>query len=237
MNLPFLRIIPIVLVTLAWCTGFQQGSMPPLFDKTLDLFQKDLDLISYLKFTATAPLFQRFFQPSNAIGLQNFIEKRVHKISWEPNAPEGVTAAANGNGILFLTREYADNYPQIARISVIIHEAKHLEPETWDHQWCRQPYLFQLDQLLYRIPELNQVSVKACDRTELGAYGIQYTFLRAIAESCSNCTDKIKMDARLYSVPDGLIRIDDARAAARLIEGANLNPAQAKRDVRQILGE
>lgn len=218
-----------------WAPVFAGDQSSVQFSRAIQLFKVDVDHLTLLQIKAKTPLFERFFGATGSQGILNYISSLVKNLSWLENPPEGVIAAAS-DGIMFLTEGYIDSsMPQIGRWGVLIHESRHLVGGGWPHTWCPSPYYFVLGLSSYRIPELDQLSVAACDESEMGAYGIQYTFLRAVAESCSNCTDKVIMDARFFSDIDGMIRISNAKAALRLLEGANLNPAQAKKEIDQLL--
>ena len=60
----------------------------------------------------------------------------------------------------------------------------------------------------------------ACDSTAFGSYGSSTILLKNVAKFCSNCTDKVKMDADMYAT-DQLGRIDDAQVKASMIADFN----------------
>ena len=55
----------------------------------------------------------------------------------------------------------------------------------------------------------------ACDSTPLGSYGSSTILLKNVQKFCKNCTDKVKMDAGLYS-DDQYKRITGAEAKAQM---------------------
>lgn len=206
----------------------------PEFIRAVQVYQMDVSALSQVRIKSKASLFKSFFGSSDSSGIQRFITTRVKNIGYSSQVPEGVLAAA-GEGVMFLTPAYhASDSPQVSRLAVVVHEARHLDQSPWAHVWCPSPYYFTLGSRAYRVPELEHVPIQACDDTEYGAYGVQYTFLRAIGESCSNCTDKVKMDARLFSDVDGMVRITDPKAAARLLEGASSIPVEAVHELEVL---
>lgn len=218
-----------------WSPVFAGDQSTLQFIRAVELFKVDIDNVSLLQFRARTPLFERFFGTSGSLGIENYITGLVKNISWLDNPPEGVMAAAS-DGVMFLSKGYiSSSIPQVGRLGIVIHEARHLARGGWPHTWCPSPYHFVIGMSAYRIPELDHLEVAACDDTELGAYGVQYAFLRAVAESCSNCTDKVIMDAKFFSDVDGIVRISNAKAAARLLEGASLNSNEAKKELDQLL--
>jgi hypothetical protein len=56
----------------------------------------------------------------------------------------------------------------------------------------------------------------ACDTTAFGSYGSSTIMLKNISKFCTNCADKVKMDADLYST-DQLGRISDASVKQSMI--------------------
>jgi hypothetical protein len=55
----------------------------------------------------------------------------------------------------------------------------------------------------------------ACDITPFGSYGSSMIMLKNVQKFCTNCTDKVKMDAGLYA-DDQFKRLIDANAIAQV---------------------
>jgi hypothetical protein len=91
--------------------------------------------------------------------------------------------------------------PQVARIMVVFHEARHSERAAryWMHVRCPSPFKDDSGKDVTSIYSgLPLAGQPACDRTSEGAYGASTVMIENIARFCANCTDKIKMDAELY---------------------------------------
>lgn len=102
------------------------------------------------------------------------------------------------------------NMPQIARIMVIYHEARHTEAENghWSHDYCPTPFLDENGQDIKGMYSgMKLEGEPACDSTYKGSYGSSTIMLKNIAKYCTNCSDKLKMDADII-VADQLNRID-----------------------------
>ncbi|MDD5655986.1 MAG: hypothetical protein PHF00_01870 [Elusimicrobia bacterium] len=120
---------------------------------------------------------------------------------------------------ILLTRAYASAaHPQIARISVLLHEARHMEVKGryWSHVRCPVPFRDARgeDMLSFWTGE-NLSGQPACDRTAVGAYGIEVIMLRNVSRYCLTCGGKVRMDADLYA-RDAFNRIIDSAAVETL---------------------
>jgi len=98
---------------------------------------------------------------------------------------------------IWVTRNYVEiEHPQIARIMTLFHEARHTEAENrnWPHSRCP---LFFKEKSIWTGKSLNWHY--ACDRTEYGSYSSASVLLNNVSRFCVNCTDKLKLDATIYS--------------------------------------
>jgi len=100
-----------------------------------------------------------------------------------------------------LTERYADpRLPQIVRLSLLLHEARHSDDGSYDHFTCssklqgpdgrplRSPYL-----------DVEVGGLRACDEDPLGAYGVQIVMLRNVQRFCETCEPEVKAEARRYA--------------------------------------
>jgi hypothetical protein len=105
---------------------------------------------------------------------------------------------------MWLTENYTKfSHPQIARMMVVYHEARHTEIRSnfWPHAKCPTPFLDSTGKTQKSIFTGAELSGKpACDKVAVGAYGSSLIMLNNISKFCTNCTSKIKADAELYSL-------------------------------------
>ncbi len=108
-----------------------------------------------------------------------------------------------GSSKVWLTNNYTKfDHPLMAKMMVVFHESRHTEVKNgnWSHATCPKPFIN---------PETNEEMVSiftgatlagepACDKTALGSYGSSQIMMKNIQKFCTNCTDKVKMDAGLY---------------------------------------
>lgn len=114
------------------------------------------------------------------------------------------------------------DHPQIARLMVIFHEARHTEADegNWPHAKCPKPFLDGNGKDLRSIWTGALLEGEAaCDSTVYGSYGSATVFLQNIAATCANCSEKVKMDADLYGA-DQLNRLVDPADRQRLRDEA-----------------
>ena len=106
------------------------------------------------------------------------------------------------------------SHPQIARMMVVFHESRHTELSHggWPHANCPDPFLDANGQPILSIwTGATLAGEPACDTTALGSYGSSLIMLKNISKFCSNCGDKVKMDAGIYA-DDQFKRITGASA-------------------------
>lgn len=185
---------------------------------------EDLSFVSTISGKSQTPLHQQIFSAVDGKTYQKFFETRVTSV--------GLSNCGNGNAVacvqpmfapnkMWLTNNYIKfSHPQIARLMVVFHEARHTERQNgnWGHATCPTPFLDEQGK--------NKVSIwtgsplagePACDVTPLGSYGSSTIMLKNIAMNCDSCSEKIKMDADIYSA-DQMGRISDASAKKKMID-------------------
>jgi hypothetical protein len=125
---------------------------------------------------------------------------------------------------MFLTDNFIRfSHPQVARMMVVYHEARHTEGENgnWSHDTCPTPFLDASGKDATSIWTGAKLEGEpACDSTAFGSYGSSTIMLKNIAMHCANCNDKVKMDADIYAT-DQLGRIDDASVKQSMVEDFN----------------
>jgi hypothetical protein len=126
---------------------------------------------------------------------------------------------------MFITPNYIKfDHPQIARLSVIYHEARHTENahNNWPHATCPTPFKNAQGGDMRSIWTNAMLQGEpACDITPYGSYGSQTILLQNIALNCSNCSSKVKSDANLFAA-DQLGRIIDPRSHAAMKQDLSL---------------
>jgi hypothetical protein len=112
---------------------------------------------------------------------------------------------------MWLTENFIKfSHPQVARLMVVYHEARHSESNNgnWGHDSCPRPFLDANGKDMASIWTGAKLEGQpACDSTYNGSYGSSTVMLKNISKFCSNCSDKVKMDANIYAT-DQLGRID-----------------------------
>lgn len=110
--------------------------------------------------------------------------------------------------------------PQMYRLMVVIHEARHTEADNdfWLHEDCPKPFKDEKgDDIKGIFSGTLLEGLPACDTTPIGAYGVGLIMLKNVDRFCANCTDKVRMDAELSS-DDTLKRISDRDAQQVLVD-------------------
>jgi hypothetical protein len=116
---------------------------------------------------------------------------------------------------IWITQNYVKfSHPQIARLMVIYHEARHTESSNgnWSHADCPVPFQTASGEEIKSIwTGAVLAGEPACDITPEGSYGSSLILLKNVQKFCANCTEKVKMDAGFYA-DDQFKRIIDSDA-------------------------
>jgi hypothetical protein len=120
---------------------------------------------------------------------------------------------------MWVTKNYTQfSHPQISRVSVIFHEARHSERQNgnWSHAKCPTPFKDAAGNDIRSIwtGALLQGQA-ACDVTPFGSYGSSTILLKNIAINCETCNSKVRADADLYA-NDQLGRVIDPKAKSAM---------------------
>jgi hypothetical protein len=200
--------------------GFRPESKGWTFDSDVPAdiqtqMRADLAFIYGLKGGKGTPLHQKIFGAMDGAAYQKFFETRVSAI--------GMDGCGNGNAVacvipfrdpskMWLTQNFIKfSHPQVSRMMVVFHEARHTESRNgnWPHATCPTPFLDESGKDMKSIWTGAMLAGEpACDETPLGSYGSSTIMLKNIQKSCTNCTDKVKQDAGLYA-DDQMGRIID----------------------------
>jgi hypothetical protein len=188
-----------------------ESSVPPEVQAKL---LADLNFMYGIQSSATTPFHQEIYGPSAGASYQKFFEGRIDYIGLDDcGSPEAVACVMpfpNPNYMSITQNFVTGDHPQIARMLVIFHEARHAEYTNnhWNHDTCPTPFLDPNGKEVVSIWTGAPLAGKpGCDSTYLGSYGSSTILIKNIAKFCTNCSDKTKLDAEIYA-EDQLNRID-----------------------------
>ena len=185
----------------------------------------DLGFLKSITGSGATPLHQQFFGQGAiaGAGYMEFFSARITGFRVDMHPADKLAVAYNRHGVskLFITPNFIKNdIPQVMRITVFLHEARHSEKNHgyWSHAHCPSPYLDSNGEVVRSILTGIDISgAPACDTTAFGAYGIQAIALKNIQVFCTNCSAKVKMDAGIYGDNHIDSRIIDPAAKKTLL--------------------
>ena len=187
--------------------------------RALERVQTTLDrdgrFLHEMQTNGTYPMFQqKFGRPFTGAGVLEWVSERVARVIYTDRpltsgGPEAIAANVSSEG-----PEYRKNFligpsffdesrfPQIARVSIFLHEARHsdgfddmaTENDSMPHERC--PADFEAERMRGQY---------ACDKNLDGSYAYQALFLREVMMHCSNCSRTVKRVAGEMFV-DSLLR-------------------------------
>ncbi len=182
----------------------------------------DLAFIGTVKSEKSTPLHQKIFGRVEGSTYSEWFGSRIYSVG--KNSCGSATAVAcvipfMDSNKMWVTKNYTQfDHPQIARVSVIFHEARHSEVQNgnWSHATCPRPFRDENGNDMKSIwTGAVLAGQPACDVTPFGSYGSATIFLKNIGMNCANCTEKVKADADLFGT-DQLGRVIDAKAKAAM---------------------
>lgn len=183
---------------------------------------EDFSFIGSIQGNGASALHQQIFGQVDGATYQKFFTDRVTAV--------GLNSCGNGGAVacvipmidsskIWLTQNYIKfSHPQIARLMVVFHESRHTEDanSNWPHATCPTPFLDKNGNDMKSIwTGLALQGQPACDVTPFGSYGSSMIMLKNVQKFCSNCTDKVKMDAGIYA-DDQFGRVIDAGAISQI---------------------
>jgi hypothetical protein len=196
---------------------FDSNVQPSLKAQMLE----DLKFMGSIQSTSATPLHTKVFGPVSGQAYLEWFSKRVFAVGVSDcGSPTAVACVmpiyANK---IWMTKNYTQfDHPQISRLSVVYHEARHTERENgnWSHATCPTPFKNAQGQDMRSIwtGALLQGQA-ACDVTPFGSYGSATILLRNVATQCTNCNEKVRADANLYAM-DQLQRVTNKNALAQM---------------------
>jgi len=174
----------------------------------------DLSFMNQLTGNGATPFHKQIYGDVSGATYKSFFESHITSV--------GLSSCGGGAAVacvqpffdpnkMWLTNNFIKfSHPQIARLMVVYHEARHAETNhgNWGHDTCPTPFLDENGKDMSSIwTGAPLAGEPACDSTYLGSYGSSTVLLKNVSRFCANCSDKVKMDADIYAT-DQLGRID-----------------------------
>ena len=165
----------------------------------------DLAFVAQIQGGAGSGLHQQIFGNVEGATYQKFFETRVNAIGLDDCGNPKAVACVNTfqPDKMWLTPNFIKfNHPQIARMMVVYHESRHTEVQNgnWPHATCPTPFVDASGAEITSIwTGATLAGEAACDETPFGSYGSSMIMQKNIQKFCTNCTDKVKMDAGIYA--------------------------------------
>jgi hypothetical protein len=182
----------------------------------------DMQFVGSIQGGTASPLHQQIFGNVDGPTYVNFFESRVLAVGMNDCGDAKAVACVipfEDSTKIWLTQNYIKfSHPQIARMMVVFHESRHTEVQNdnWPHATCPTPFNDATGNEIKSIWTGSSLEGEpACDETPFGSYGSSTLMLKNIQKFCTNCTDKVKMDAGLYA-DDQFKRIIDATAIQQM---------------------
>lgn len=202
-------------------TAFGYSFDPKLPKDVANQIRQDLEWMATVQGDQVSQLHQGIFGAMNGSGYKNWFETRVTYIGY--NSCGGGNAVAcvipfMGSSKMWITDNYIKfSHPQVSRLMVVYHEARHTETRNrnWPHANCPDPFLDENGNEKKSIwTGAPLAGEPACDTTPQGSYGSSMILLKNISKFCGNCSEKVKMDAGIYADDQfGRVISDSARKA------------------------
>ncbi len=218
---------------------FEDFSVPIRFDnnvpaKIKSQMLEDLKFIGSIQGSKASPLHRKIFGEVDGKNYTQFFESHIRGVGMDDCGDSNAVACVipfMSPRKMWLTPNFTNfTHPAIARLMILFHEARHTESEHghWSHARCPQPFLDAAGKDMKSIWTGAKLAGEgACDKTPLGSYGSSTILLKNIEKSCTNCTEKVRLDAGIYA-DNQLGRITDEDAKLEMLEdfktlGGNLH--------------
>ena len=184
---------------------------------------QDLEFMKTVRGDKTTPLHQQIFGGMSG-GYYDWFVSRVKSVGLNDCGSSIAVACVipfEDPSKMWITNNYIKfDHPQIAKLMVVFHEARHTESNhgNWWHANCPVPFLDAQGKDVKSIwTGATLAGEAACDSSPMGSYGSSTILLKNISKFCANCSEKVKMDAALYA-DDQINRITDAKAKNQMLQ-------------------
>ncbi|MDD4005203.1 MAG: hypothetical protein PHW69_08385 [Elusimicrobiaceae bacterium] len=178
----------------------------------------DMAFIGTIQSSDASGLHRKIFGPVDGRAYLDFFNSRVKGIGMDDCGSAIAVACVIpfvDSSKMWLTQNYIKfSHPQISRLMVVFHESRHTETSNgnWSHARCPRPFVDADGKPITSIWTGSFLAGEAaCDSTPYGSYGSSLIMLKNIQKFCTNCTDKVRMDAGIYA-DDQFKRITSASA-------------------------
>ncbi len=203
--------------------GYEFGEEVP--EKVRQQVSNDLALMETFVGDQASALHTEIFGDLDGKTYLDWFKKRVTRIGLHECSPSGKPVACVipwlGSSKIWLTKYYTEaDRPMVSKMSTLFHESRHTEDENnnWMHAQCPKPFKNEKgEDIVSKLTGAKLEGQHACDRTPLGSYGSALILLKNISKFCTNCSEKVRMDAGIYADAN-LDRFIDKKAKAALIE-------------------
>lgn len=190
--------------------------------------EDDLNFIKSIQGSKQTPFHKEIFGNVDGTAYGQFFDKRVTKVGLSdcgsPNAVACVQMIYFNK--MWLTENFTKfSHPQISRLMIVFHEARHTEilKGGWAHDKCPVPFLDENGKDKTSIWTGAKLEGEAaCDSKYQGSYGSSTVMLKNISKFCSNCSEKVKMDADIYAT-DQLGRMNNESVKKAMLADFNAN--------------
>jgi len=219
-----------LLAALAWSTlaasAFALDFAQDLTPEIKKQIQADMSFVASIRGQEVSALHKKIFGGVDGAGYTKFFESRVNFVGMDDcgsaNAVACVIPPLFGFGTtskIWLTENYVKfSHPQIARLMILFHEARHTENKNrfWPHATCPTPFLNSDGEDMVSLWTGAQLAGEpACDVTPFGSYGSSLILLKNVSKFCTSCAQKARVDAGIYA-DDQLGRITGREALASI---------------------
>jgi len=168
---------------------------------------QDLVFINQISGTKATPFHIKVFGDMvSGATYKKFFESRITSVGLDDCGGGAAVACVQpffDPNKMWLTNNFIKfSHPQVARMMVVYHEARHSETgnSNWGHATCPRPFLDANGKDMVSIWTGAKLEGQpACDINYMGSYGSSTIMLKNISKFCSNCNEKVKMDADIYA--------------------------------------
>lgn len=188
---------------------------------------EDLKFIREVRGSKQTPFHAQVFKALNGEKYSTFFNERIESVGLDSGDVGSAVAYVSpifDPNKMWLTMNFVNfSHPQIARVMVVFHEARHTEAQSgfWSHDTCPTPFLDANGKPMTSIwTGAPLAGEAACDSKAFGSYGSSTIMLKNISKHCENCSEKIKMDAELYAA-DQLGRISKSSVKQSMLDDFN----------------
>lgn len=189
---------------------------------TQNQIKEDLKFVSGIEGSNQTDLHKQIFGEVSGNAYEHFFNSRITDIGMHHCGSQNAVACVIpyfSSSKMWITKNYVKfSHPQIARLMIIFHESRHTEDQNdnWPHANCPMPFEDSAGKPIQSIWTGAELAGEAaCDETPYGSYGSSLILLKNISKYCTNCTDKVKMDAQIYG-DDQFKRIIDEKAKKQI---------------------